>query len=709
MSTLYRAILTIDHLLAIQPQLAAMMGSDWPAFAVEVEKRLEAIALLTTEAKIETAIDQLLFFGWQQPNLREFFTQIMQAVEADHAAATITFRDSIFTLRGSKGQSDVPTIARFQVEMIEAQQQWQQNLAESPDAPSESSERFLNAGFYQDGSFLSLDKPLLLTCSYDLLVNVGAFWGIGTPDVPFPDELVAPYFEADTFPLTVVLSSPLGETVLQNPVQILNLPQQGDSEFVYFSLTFSQEGRLSLSVDLLYSGHLLQTRQLAFRVVANEAVTLPPSAWPVQDSHISFTRSTQLNAKLLARLGAQPRQLTIISEREPQQRAIGLRFYSNGEDLGLQVTQLQESNLAELLTAMRTQLQALMDGYHRAGGQPLAEDLLTSYLGWIGYYGRSLYRAMFPGHEDPAWQTAFGQKLQAALNPDTIIQIAPLTTQLSIPWELVYERPLHRYSSEQTRLCSNYHQHGPQAADCPHQNDGYVICPHGFWGYQYIIEQLPGRLSPGQQPKHKQLPQWLRNTLPLEMVGIGYADFPLLPQHWQQLAQLASPTKFHLHKMTRRQPIEAFLQDNVAKPQIIYFYAHGGKEAGMPYLKVANDLFITPNDLDAWNTNWRQSSPLLILNACDSANYDPDSFENLLQEFYQRGASGILGTQCTIYEELVEKLMLPFLKLILAANPVGQALLQVRRQLMFTERDPRGLAYSLIAAAELKFAESLSP
>jgi CHAT domain-containing protein len=95
---------------------------------------------------------------------------------------------------------------------------------------------------------------------------------------------------------------------------------------------------------------------------------------------------------------------------------------------------------------------------------------------------------------------------------------------------------------------------------------------------------------------------------------------------------------------------------------------------------------------------------LLILNACDSADYSPDSFEDMIQAFFKHGAAGVIGTQCTIHESLVDTLMPLFLTAFLGQVPAGRALQQARRKRMWENQDPRGLTYSLFAAAELKLA-----
>ena len=97
---------------------------------------------------------------------------------------------------------------------------------------------------------------------------------------------------------------------------------------------------------------------------------------------------------------------------------------------------------------------------------------------------------------------------------------------------------------------------------------------------------------------------------------------------------------------------EALIGDDLG--DIIYFYAHGGQdeESQQPYLEVGTGDRIHLNDFDAWRVNFPHG-PLVVLNACESAAYSPDSFENLINYFCRRmNASAVIGTQCQVGELL---------------------------------------------------------
>ena len=140
----------------------------------------------------------------------------------------------------------------------------------------------------------------------------------------------------------------------------------------------------------------------------------------------------------------------------------------------------------------------------------------------------------------------------------------------------------------------------------------------------------------------------------------------------------------------------------------MYFYTHGGSDAfGTPYLEVGDGEQIELIDLDAWNVNFNEHQPLVILNACDSADYTPDNFENLLQFFCDKGAAGVIGTQCEVKERLADAFILNFFQSFLQQKLLGEALFQSRQILLKEYLDPRGLTYSLFASADVKLAQKV--
>ena len=567
-----------------------------------------------------------------------------------------------------------------------------------PVAPP-SQTRYLNAGFYLGDAPVPESEPLwLVRTTYQLAVNLGAPWGPGRAEAGIPEQLLAPLFEVgDAVELDVVArSQDLG---VSPPAQKIRLPKKGDSATVFFAIELTREGRQSISVDLLYQGHLLQSRRIEVTVAA--APGLPTQSGPIkeQEGYLTFTRTAELGAKPLTALKESPRQLTIVAERDPQSASIGLRFYDQSRaQLAYQDSRLSEASLTKVLEALRSQLARVMTTYAGPGrGTP--QELGRS-LGALADLGRRFYRALLPGLAAPAEADSHAEDTQAlrtALVAGGVVQVAPLSAQLSVPWELLYERPIETYREERIRLCTDFAKHGPDPADCPNQGNPQVVCPYGFWGYRYIIEQLPCRVDRSAEV-WTTLPLQIDNQAPLHLLAVINSRLGRAAAHVEALRALPGLSLQQVDNLLA-------LQSELAAPQqvaeVVYFYTHGGcDEFGSPYLELAPGSRLQPNDLDAWQVRLPQK-PLVVLNACDSANYSPERFDDLIQLLYNCGAAGVLGTQCEVRELLAGDFMVRFLGDFLRQVPAGQALLQARTALL-RENDPRGLAYSLFAAADVK-------
>lgn len=96
--------------------------------------------------------------------------------------------------------------------------------------------------------------------------------------------------------------------------------------------------------------------------------------------------------------------------------------------------------------------------------------------------------------------------------------------------------------------------------------------------------------------------------------------------------------------------------------------------------------------------NKLQSNPLVFLNMCESAQVTPSLADSFIDFFLDRGAAGVLGTECSMTTEFAHPFAEKFLKAILAGEKFGPALLDARRH--FIElKNPLGLAYTLFGSA----------
>jgi hypothetical protein len=593
--------------------------------------------------------------------------------------------------------------------------------------PEPPQPRFFNAGFFPEtgNAPLAPELPLPLDGGpYRLGVNVGGFWGAGErPEVEFAldgilrDQLDA-LKEGEALPLIVtVRPRAIGRNLVQidQSRQQLKLPKEGDGPLAFFGLTFTRAGRHAMNVDLFYQGHLLQSLRVEVWVVphAGDAV---PADHLAQDRRLTFSRAGTLSKESLAALEKRPSRLTILVEREGVQT--GLWFFdAEGRDLGTQHPTLNDQSLGELLGSMREALQKVEDSYPgHIGGD---DDKLRLSLWRLASVGFRFYRALLPKVFDPGDSSAAGQIEDLKLTPGQVIQVAPLSKLPGVPWELLYDREIERFREDQperVELCRDFRTHPPEA--CPHDSSK-VVCPHSFWGYRYIIEQLPNWVEPGEQASLADLPLLVRNGRPLKFVPLVYG-WPNLNSHLDALRALAQEKDLQLEPaVTTLDDLERVLKDQIYPADILYFYAHGGFEGNEPMVELGlegSEFKLTAGDLAAWKNDIDLSlrQPLVVFNACETAAFLPEHHESLPKGFADRGAAGVIGTQVKVHELFASHFIRTFFRRFLAKETVGQSLFEARQELLFNyvegdsgrelRPDPRGLVYSLFAAADVELA-----
>ncbi len=568
---------------------------------------------------------------------------------------------------------------------------------------SAAEERFLNAGFVDpSGKGVSEGQPLILNNgSYQLGVDIGEPWGPGSGKEGFPD-LPDEVYEAGSIEVDLFVRSSTAGVTIEKPQRKLVLPQFGNSGREFFALQLAHPGRFAFQVDVFYQGHLLQSRVTEAEVLQTiEDPRFAPDK-PVQDGGVTFTRTTHLSKEALKPLEDSPRRLTILPERSADTYHIDLHFYTHeGEKIGRQTTRLTESKLTKQLDGLQKRLQNTMEQYRGYVGS--TEDVLAKHLGLLADAGHTLFRNLL----DASDNLALRENLRAALEVSSTIQVAPLSPEISMPWELLYDRRID-YVDGETRLCTAFknEDHIKHPQKCPHKDDPNVVCPHGFWGYRFVIEQLPFFKKPEDHAAGQRvLTQLLFNDRPLVLPTLVYG-FKTLAEHLHMFQEIGAG-QLQIETIDNLSEARLFFGEKCPSAALIYFFTHGGKnDMGAPYLQIADEAEITVNKLEAWmKEDLRQQQPLIILNACESADYNPNDFESLLHHLVEQGASGVIGTQCAVLEKLADAFMRAFFVRFLKETTVGESLFQARRDLLIDHLDPRGLMYSLFASADIKLAQ----
>ncbi|WP_220211445.1 MFS transporter [Reticulibacter mediterranei] len=296
------------------------------------------------------------------------------------------------------------------------------------------------------------------------------------------------------------------------------------------------------------------------------------------------------------------------------------------------------------------------------------------------------------------------------LAPATIQVARTLSSTLAFPWALVYDIPLA--SQGPYHICPlfdtwNERQSFTDLSQCPYEHlhqTKNTLCPFGFWGFRHVIEQPPS-MSAGRN-----LPVLIHmtNRPPTLVAGLSQSlDQNLTAKHLQTMKEQL--TLFTLQDHTSLQEMVMAL---AAPVEVVYFYCHGGRESLVgtsqhtPYLQVGMDERFQPSDITTWRVadwpeqHWEQTSPLVFINGCHTAELTPELLANFVDAFSTASAAGVIGTEISIEQDIAAEAAEHFFAAFQAGKTVGQALQHMRLHLL-AKGNLLGLAYTPYCSANL--------
>ena len=303
--------------------------------------------------------------------------------------------------------------------------------------------------------------------------------------------------------------------------------------------------------------------------------------------------------------------------------------------------------------------------------------------------------------------------LQASEAP--IIQVTrPDTGSYVFPWGLLYdiavdsnqgfeECPsidglLNGTIPEGTRCC-------PEVVKSGKPHTGNTLCPFGFWGYRYAIEQLSSTKSLETQIP---TPGDIEMTVGLTQYGVNRDR---LAEHVKWLEENLSGVK--MRAADTRDRIKDALRD--PDLQLLYFYCHGhyhGDAGKDVYLGVGNKEKLSGEDFTGWRVDWHrqdrikvwdQVRPLVFINACHSLDILPDSLVSLLKAFMgHANAAGIIGTEVRVDQNLGYRIAEMFFDGFVNERKKVWEVLQAIRFHFLRQGNLFGLIYTPYCSAELQ-------
>lgn len=283
-----------------------------------------------------------------------------------------------------------------------------------------------------------------------------------------------------------------------------------------------------------------------------------------------------------------------------------------------------------------------------------------------------------------------------------IVQIARLNLDLPFPWDVLYDRPLV-YHPHHNVVCHGFVDDTHCQESCPHVQDGNVICPYGFWGFRYIIEQplRPPNAYPSVSTKVQV------SSTPPKMTIVYGPGLGLTEQHQYTVRQIAGD-RARIEQLSSVDELLAALKSIDDLPAAVYLYCHGGNTAYSQWLVLGDDEPLRTIHLDdevrrAWTASLEdgRTAPLVVLNGCHTGKYDTATLLSFIHQFARLGAAGVIGTEIPIHEYMGKRFGEFWVERFLNGEPVGQIIYDFRQQLL-QKQNVLGLAYVPYCYADLR-------
>ncbi len=631
--------------------------------------------------------------------------------------------------------------------------------ARSSRPVSPPSKRVLNANFAsaENGQILARSQPLQPGSPYDLLVDVGLPWqkevSLLGEQAFFPEDADTPYLrredrEQGWFDLEVVfVSQEFQPNLVSGQIRVPVNPSGRSIPYINNALA-SQPGPLKLRLNapltgerargrlsLYYGAQVLQSAVLNMGI-SNQTASVEENSGKVD--YVLTSDYRQLgDISTRHRTGSGQDERIRVGILMNDDRSGSHRILLKGDAETGQGDSLPPAWKAYDAQAIQNMLEEARRILSDPSGQPLDFDqdtfLLDKFredLFALAKLGANLYSILLQGLTPAeglaplAWRRQFRTTLRAG----DIIQLAragSVPATHIIPWALVYDHLLEPDRSDlPLKLCpvveeqwdANFLRRKPAYRNqenlaCPHEAEHgpNTVCPFGFWGYKYTLEQpISALLGKGWDVEPA------RSVRAGDRVKVAVAATTDVPrqsrreQHFQSIHDSLNAEYIPNIPASERDQV----RDSLRAPQLVYILCHGGKDDKLTYLSIGPRgkdarYTITPDLPGAWGERdfidleqWQETRPLVFINGCYTTDLLPDLTLNFVSAFRDLLAGGVIGTEIPVTVEHGYLAAEKFFERLGRGQDVGQAILGMRWDLL-NEGSFLGLAYTPYAMADL--------
>ena len=238
-----------------------------------------------------------------------------------------------------------------------------------------------------------------------------------------------------------------------------------------------------------------------------------------------------------------------------------------------------------------------------------------------------------------------------------------------------------------------------------------------FLGMRHIVEQVPFQKLKGTFSNTISSSPSIPVSVNINPTIDAAMRIDLVEKHEQFWSGLRSRGGMAPITRANLDEVVSALADGTNSDKLIYFYCHA-TTAG-PNEDPDNAAIIMGNVdpptgvatlgyLSTTASAPLPARPLIVLNACDSANLSPLFYDGFVPYFLNKGARGVIGTEAQTPVLFAIRWAEEFFELLLQGRSVGQTMLTLRQQFMRENNNPLGLLYATYCDADTRIAPPLA-
>ena len=522
---------------------------------------------------------------------------------------------------------------------------------------------------------------------------------------PFPDELLP----KEDVELEVVLASStllVGTEIRQLGRELVSrrlvLPAGGGAsvsvedgaEYARFFVLREGDGGAQARLAYYYKGAPVQSQKLVIEA-GTGALTV----------RTDYTITRTLGADLEQRLTSRPRLSVIANESAGNRHEFVVRAAgAGGATYAERHADLSDDDLAPKVEALR-EILAQRSPTRRARTR---SDLETD-LRKLAPEGWNLYTALGEAIGGPVAEL-YGQE------KDIVVQVAVTSgNTFTLPWSFLYD--IYLNEEVEPRVCESVtdedalHKAAHEGLTrCPWEAEPWhvenVLCPFGFWGLRFEIEQL---VSTDEMPAPVRLSGGPHIAVALTK---KIKDRDALASHLDALRSTfkTRASTVLIREATSKNDLRTLMEVDLP---VAYFLCHGSRDPDNEgtILGIGDRDEITPRDVAGWVQTrlrrdrvsiWSNPRPLIFINACESVAVTPRDLVTYAGTLIGTAhAAGVIGTEVRVDQKLaMEAAEVFFQRLLADGATVGTALRDMRLAFL-ADRNLFGLLYTSYASADL--------